>query len=112
MIHFAHTFQCPPCKAFTPMLRDAYEAINKDEKKFEVIFVSSDQTEDAFKEYFGTMPFLALPYNSEIKEVLSDYFEVEGTISLLTLKTCVLISYWMSFLMFVFAQPELYDQTR
>ena len=69
---------CPPCKAFTPMLCDAYNTINKDEKKFEVIFVSSDQTEDAFKEYFGTMPFLALPYDSEIKDVLSDYFEVEG----------------------------------
>ena len=40
--------------------------------------MSSDQNEEAFKEYFKTMPFLALPYDSELKDELSDYFEVEG----------------------------------
>lgn len=51
----------------------------QDQKKsFEIIFVSSDQNAEAFKEYFAGMPFLALPYDSEVKEELSDYFEIEG----------------------------------
>lgn len=70
--------QCPPCKAFTPMLTEVYKKINVNEKKFEIIFVSSDQNEAAFKEYFNEMPFLSLPYDSEIKDELSESFEVEG----------------------------------
>lgn len=69
---------CPPCKAFTPTLCDTYKEINKDEKKFEIIFVSSDQNEEEFKKYFAEMPFLALPYENAIKDDLSNYFEVEG----------------------------------
>ena len=33
---------CPPCKAFTPVLTDFYNSVNKNGKIFEVIFVSSD----------------------------------------------------------------------
>ncbi|XP_028400431.1 nucleoredoxin-like [Dendronephthya gigantea] len=69
---------CPPCKAFTPQLIELYNKMKDQKKAFEVIFVSSDQSADAFKEYFSGMPFLALPYDSEVKEELSDYFEIEG----------------------------------
>ena len=52
---------CPPCRAFTPMLADLYEEYNEDEKKFEIIFFSGDKSEEEFNNYFGEMPWLALP---------------------------------------------------
>merc|ERR1712232_682265 len=45
----------------------------------EIVFVSSDRDENAFKEYFGEMPWLALPYEKrKEKEELSDTFGVQG----------------------------------
>ena len=63
------------------MLTEVYKKINANEKRFEIIFVSSDQNEAAFKEYFNEMPFLSLPYDSDIKDELSETFEVEGQFS-------------------------------
>lgn len=34
---------------------------------FEVIFVSSDRSEESFNKYFSTMPWLAVPYKEEQK---------------------------------------------
>lgn len=42
------------------------------------MFVSSDRTEETFKEYYGTMPWLALPLKDSRIDQLSSYFEVEG----------------------------------
>ena len=48
---------CPPCRGFTPQLVSVYKAIQerlgKGEGSLEIIFVSSDRDEDAYKEYFG-----------------------------------------------------------
>jgi len=69
---------CPPCKAFTPQLAGWY---NKDlkSKGFEVVFVSSDREEDAFKKYFAEQPWLALDYGDrKRKEQLSNLFGVRG----------------------------------
>lgn len=49
----------------------------------EIIFVSSDRDESAFNEYFGEMPWLALPYEKRSeKGILSDACKVEGIPSL------------------------------
>lgn len=70
---------CGPCRGFTPKLAETYKKIQKDGKPFEIIFVSSDKGEDQFKEYFGEMPWLALPFcERKQKEELSRYFEVQG----------------------------------
>merc|ERR1712093_374199 len=61
---------CPPCRGFTPQFAKWYEDDLKG-KGLEVVFVSSDQDEASFKEYFGEMPWLALPYGDERKETLS-----------------------------------------
>lgn len=69
---------CPPCRNFTPQLAGWY---NKDlkTKGFEVVFVSSDREEDAFKEYFSEQPWLALDYSDrKRKEQLSSLFGVQG----------------------------------
>ncbi|XP_041378942.1 LOW QUALITY PROTEIN: nucleoredoxin-like [Gigantopelta aegis] len=72
---------CPPCRGFTPKLAEWYTKLTgaalKD--KLEIIFVSSDRDEDAFDEYFDSMPWLSLPYNErDIKASLSKKFKVSG----------------------------------
>jgi len=70
---------CPPCRGFTPKLAEAYQKMKDNGKKFEVVFASSDRDEKAFSEYFGEMPWLALPYEDrEAKEKLSKKFKVNG----------------------------------
>jgi nucleoredoxin len=53
---------CPPCRGFTPKLAEWYNTSLK-AKGFEVVFVSSDKDEGAFKEYFGEQPWLALDFS-------------------------------------------------
>lgn len=69
---------CPPCRAFTPQLASFYNAVNKTKKEIEIIFVSSDQADHEFNNYYGEMPWAALPYESEDRENLNDYFNVHG----------------------------------
>ncbi|CAL1276976.1 unnamed protein product [Larinioides sclopetarius] len=56
---------CPPCKAFTPQLIKLYKKVQKMGKNFEIIFISSDRSEESFVKYFSTMPWLAVPYSEE-----------------------------------------------
>jgi len=69
---------CPPCRGFTPKLAEWYNTDLK-AKGLEVVFVSSDKDEEAFKEYFGEQPWLALDYaDRKGKEQLSTLFGVQG----------------------------------
>lgn len=76
------SFQCGPCRAFTPQLVKTYNQLKDAGKKFEIIFCSSDRDEDSFKEYFETMPWLALPYGDARKKALSRAFDVSGNLLL------------------------------
>eukprot|EP00397_Hematodinium_sp_SG-2012_P010499 GEMP01010614.1.p1 GENE.GEMP01010614.1~~GEMP01010614.1.p1 ORF type:complete len:299 (+),score=74.79 GEMP01010614.1:128-1024(+) len=70
---------CPPCKKFTPMLAETYKKLKKDKPNFEIVFVSSDRDEQQFKEYFGQMPWIALPFSERsLKDKLSSHFNVQG----------------------------------
>ncbi|CAE7658238.1 Nxn [Symbiodinium sp. CCMP2592] len=69
---------CPPCRGFTPKLAEAYKAHLKD-KGLEIVFVSSDNSEEEFNSYFGEMPWLALPFGERTKKAdLSKKFKVSG----------------------------------
>ena len=43
------TRRCPPCRQFTPLLKQAYDAINASGKRLEIVFVSSDHDEKQFE---------------------------------------------------------------
>ncbi|KAK3416837.1 hypothetical protein EUGRSUZ_H02592 [Eucalyptus grandis] len=69
---------CPPCRAFLPVLTEAYEKIKAAGNALEVIFISSDKDQTAFDNYFAQMPWLALPFGDERKKSLSRKFKVRG----------------------------------
>lgn len=73
---------CPPCKAFTPLLAKTYNKVRADGKQLEIIFCSSDRDTASFGEYFGGMPWLAIPHGDTRKEALSSMFDVNGIPSL------------------------------
>ena len=52
------------------------KSVGKDD--LEIIFCSSDKTEAEFNEYFGTMPWLAMPLRDPRVEQLSSRLEVQG----------------------------------
>jgi len=69
---------CPPCRGFTPKLAEWYSSDLK-KKGLEVVFISSDRDEAAFKEYAAEQPWLALDFaDRKRKKQLSDIFKVEG----------------------------------
>ncbi|OWZ20927.1 Nucleoredoxin [Phytophthora megakarya] len=61
-----------PCRRFTPVLSAVYAEMIEEHPDFEVIFVSLDRNPAPFTEYFGQMPFQALPYEEhEIKRFMT-----------------------------------------
>jgi len=72
---------CPPCRGFTPVLKQFYTDYKAMDPNFEIIFVSSDHTEEAMLSYFKEDhgDYLALPYaKRQEKGELSSMFGVNG----------------------------------
>jgi len=69
---------CPPCRQFTPMLKEFYNKTK--EQGIEVVFVSSDKTEkdmnDYYKESHGD--WLRIAHKSSLAKELNNHFEVDG----------------------------------
>ena len=78
---------CPPCRGFTPILSEFYqEAKQHNAQDIEIIFVSSDQDQKSFDEYFGTMPFKAIPFGDETVKKLKTQNNVSGIPMLIIFK--------------------------
>ena len=62
---------CPPCRNFTPKLAKFYNNVKQSQQgsRFELIFVSSDNTDKEFSEYLAEMPWYALPYAKRSEKV-------------------------------------------
>ncbi|XP_059075688.1 probable nucleoredoxin 1 [Cryptomeria japonica] len=73
---------CPPCRGFTPKLVQVYNKLKENGEAFEIVFLSSDKDQEAFEEYYASMPWLALPFGDKVKEDLSRYFSIKGIPSL------------------------------
>ena len=55
---------CPPCLKFTQLLARWYKAVKDSDvgSKLEIVFISSDDSEEEFDQYYGEMPWTAIPY--------------------------------------------------
>ncbi|XP_021346337.1 nucleoredoxin-like [Mizuhopecten yessoensis] len=69
---------CPPCRAFTPQLAEKYKELKDAGKPFEIVFVSSDKSEEQYHEYLSEMPWLALPYKDPRCKSFSNKFDISG----------------------------------
>ena len=67
---------CPPCRQFTPILKEFYEDLLEKELPFDIVFVSSDKTENDMDRYMKEChgDWLAVPFGHElIKELKKRY---------------------------------------
>ena len=70
---------CGPCRKYTPRLVTLVEMLAEDGVHLPVIFSSNDDSEDAFQEYFASMPNLyAFPHGDERIEALKQRYAVSG----------------------------------
>merc|ERR1719433_461912 len=76
---------CPPCQQFTPMLAGAFNGLGPGQKAVQVVFISSDRDAHSFQHYYGTMPWVALPFGSPQTELLKMMFSVRGIPSVVAL---------------------------
>ena len=77
---------CGPCRGFTPKLAELYNKCKENNRKFEIVFLSSDSDEKEFKEYYEEMPWYALDYKERsLKSLLSDIYDVQGIPTLILL---------------------------
>lgn len=61
---FFRAHWCPPCRNFTPKLAERYKGLSNEVKeKLDIVFVSLDEDQSSFDEYFNDMPWKALPYS-------------------------------------------------
>ena len=71
---------CPPCRHFTPRLKTFYETVRSRGKNLEIVFISWDRSEKDMWEYFAKdhADYLALPFDSPIRETLGSQYKVSG----------------------------------
>lgn len=87
MLYFSAHW-CGPCRQFTPALSKFYTDLKQKRSDFEIVFVSSDRDDASFDDYFGTMPWVALPFSErEKKAQLSSQYGVRGIPTLVVLNT-------------------------
>lgn len=80
---------CGPCRQFTPMLAEMYAHL-KDHcptHGLEIVFVSSDRDVNSFQNYFGTMPWQAIPFDQlqMVRQALNKTYGVRGIPSFVVL---------------------------
>jgi len=70
---------CPACIHYYPKLKKAYNEIKALHDNFEIVFISWDQNDIAFKNYYAKHPWLALPYAARyVERRLTKKFNVSG----------------------------------
>ncbi|KAF0300789.1 Nucleoredoxin-like protein 2 [Amphibalanus amphitrite] len=79
---------CPPCRMFTPVLKDFYEALLESGCELEVVFVSSDRSPADMAAYMNEAhgEWLAVPHGSPAAQQLKTEFQVSGIPTLVFLR--------------------------
>ena len=85
MMFYFSMHNCPPCREFTPLLAELYKDMNESEKNMEVIFFSGDPQEDIYNEYYGEMPWKAMPFKDARLKPIAKHFKVKGLPRLIVL---------------------------
>ena len=67
---------CPPSRAMCKQLCEIYPGLKNEHQSFEIIFCSSDRSEESFREHFSSMPWFALPFGCE--KQFSKAYDVQG----------------------------------
>jgi hypothetical protein len=65
------------CRQFTPKLVKWYQSQGAN-KVAEVVFLSADHNEKGFKQYYNSMPWLAVEYDDDAREQLMSKISVSG----------------------------------
>ena len=68
---------CGPCRSFTPTLVKFYKKAAR-KKNVEIVFVSSDKTEEAMKTYMKKMPWLAIDFNEKERTAFKNEMKVNS----------------------------------
>jgi nucleoredoxin len=57
---------CGPCRNFSPILAEVYSHLKEEYPThgLEIVFVSSDRDPAGFQQYFGSMPWMAVPFQT------------------------------------------------
>lgn len=67
---------CPPCRAFTPVLTQAYNSWGPEQ--IEIILVPRDNDVTSFQNYYAKMPWASLAFNPQVSEQLMQQFQCNG----------------------------------
>ncbi|KAI1726679.1 thioredoxin-like domain-containing protein [Ditylenchus destructor] len=78
---------CPPCRGFTPILKDFYEEITSSEE-FEIVFVSFDRSESDLQAYLNESHgnWLYVPYGDKNIQTLANKYGVSGIPAMVVVK--------------------------
>ena len=77
--------KCPPCKMMLQNLKNFYTDVNLEERQFEIVLVSSDETQEDFEAHHSSMPWMALPFNDPKNNELREKFQILGIPALIIL---------------------------
>ncbi|ETV80839.1 hypothetical protein H257_06299 [Aphanomyces astaci] len=69
---------CPDCRDFQPKLNDFYSKVNAQTHQLDIVFVSSDATEDDQLAHFRDKqgPWLAIPFHDTLRDELKRKYQV------------------------------------
>jgi nucleoredoxin len=84
-LYFSASY-CPPCKKFTPILKEFYDVMNEESKVLEIIFVSKDNSQEEMLGYFEKMPWLSIKFGDAKIAHCLEKFSVEGIPQVVVLK--------------------------
>jgi len=86
VLYYFSAHWCPPCRGFTPMLKDFYEEVSDD--GVEIVFVSSDRDVESMvnymKEFHGD--WFGVELNSTVANKLKSLYDISGIPSLIVCK--------------------------
>lgn len=79
---------CPPCRMFTPILADFYRDVKGAGGRIEVVFVSSDRSQQEMFQYMAEAhaEWMAIPWGSPTAANLKAKYNVSGIPALIVVK--------------------------